>query len=65
MLNKYIFMEQKQTFYFYMDDSGTRSLNKNNFIRKDKMDYFALGGILVKEEDKEIVKNKYIEFCNK
>ncbi|MDD4122918.1 MAG: hypothetical protein PHO23_01510 [Candidatus Pacebacteria bacterium] len=48
-----------------MDDSGTRSLNKNNFIRKDKMDYFALGGILVKEEDKEIVKNKYIEFCNK
>ncbi|MFH1187246.1 MAG: DUF3800 domain-containing protein, partial [bacterium] len=33
--------------------------------RNDGMDHFALGGILVAEGNREILKNKYKEFCEK
>lgn len=49
-----------------MDDSGSRDPDKSDFIdREDEMDYFGLGGILVKEEDILEILNKHREFFSK
>ncbi|MCK5493115.1 MAG: DUF3800 domain-containing protein [Candidatus Omnitrophica bacterium] len=57
---------KKPDYYFYIDDSGSRYPDKQNFIdRNDGMDNFALGGVLIAEKDKKMIKEKYEDFCNK
>ncbi len=59
-------MTKRNRYYLYIDDSGSRLLDvKNSVFRNDRMDHFALGGILVADGDREILKNKYKEFCKK
>ena len=54
----------KPDYYLYIDDSGSRYPDKQDTVnRDDGMDNFALGGVLVKEEDRKIIKEKYIDFC--
>jgi hypothetical protein len=51
----------------YFDDSGSRNPDKNCLSqegRRDKMDGFALGGILVPEENIGLVIGKYRAFIN-
>ena len=38
-------------YHLYMDDSGSRFVNKPQAPRADGMDYFALGGVLIDEAD--------------
>ena len=52
-------------YYLYIDDSGSRFPDKQESLRNDRMDYFALGGILIEEKDKQILQKKYLEFCKK
>lgn len=55
-----------QKFYLYIDDSGNRFPDKEDAdCRKDGMDHFALGGILVAEDHREILKESYLNFCKK
>lgn len=55
---------KKKQFVLYIDDSGSRFPDKvDTECRQDGMDHFALGGILVAEEDKPVVQNAYKEFC--
>jgi hypothetical protein len=50
---------------FYMDDSGTRHPDHNPGKRAAHgYDWFALGGILVKEEDEPLARRLHQEFCN-
>lgn len=56
----------KKHYYLYIDDSGSRFPDKQDSVcRADGMDHFALGGILVSENDKDVLKEKYEEFCKK
>ncbi len=52
-------------YYLYIDDSGSRFPDKNSEKRNDGMDHFALGGILVESNNRDVLKKKYIEFCQK
>ncbi|MEA2112902.1 MAG: DUF3800 domain-containing protein [Patescibacteria group bacterium] len=57
---------KKPDYYLYIDDSGSRHPDRQDFIdRDDKLDHFALGGVLIATEDKEIIKEKYENFCKK
>lgn len=48
---------------FYMDDSGTRSPNQNPLpYNKNVREFFALGGVLISEEDEAAVRRLYREF---
>jgi hypothetical protein len=38
-------------FHLYVDDSGSRYLDKPQAARSDGMDYFALGGVIIDEAD--------------
>jgi hypothetical protein len=50
---------------FYMDDSGTRHPDNNPGKRAAHgYDWFALGGILVKEEDEPAARQLHQEFCD-
>ncbi len=56
----------KKHFYLYIDDSGSRFPDSAEVAdRRDEMDCFALGGILIALNDKVYVKEKYIAFCEK
>lgn len=51
---------------FYMDDSGTRRPNRKPLpFNPDTPNFFALGGVLVAEEDEASVRQAYDRFCNK
>jgi hypothetical protein len=50
------------TYHLYIDDSGSRSLDKN-LDAQDGSKWFALGGIFVKEEDEDEIRAKHAEFC--
>src|SRR5262245_1933395 len=51
---------------FYMDDSGTRRPNRVPLaFDPESPDFFALGGVLVAEEDEASVRNAYDRFCRK
>jgi len=41
------------TLHLYVDDSGTRYADRLSVSRKDGMDHFAMGGLLIREEDVE------------
>lgn len=53
--------------HLYFDDSGSRDPDKAHLIngqaRDDRMDCFALGGVLIREEDIDAVFEKYKAFC--
>lgn len=49
---------------FYMDDSGTRHPDRNPGKRAAHgYDWFALGGVLVKQEDENEARRLHQEFC--
>lgn len=49
---------------FYMDDSGARALDKKpEPPRIDGLDYFALGGVLVRSEDVETINDAHRKLC--
>src|SRR3954466_6384065 len=48
----------------YIDDSGTRCPNHQKAqIRQDKMDWFGLGGILIRHEDVPYLSKRHQIFC--
>lgn len=52
-----------QVYCLYIDDSGTRNPDRNPHGKQFK-DWFALGGILVKEEDEPTVEGLHAKFCS-
>lgn len=48
----------------YIDESGTRHPDHNP-KPQDKPDYFAFGGILIKDEEEIIARELYKDFCEK
>ncbi|MEH2043906.1 DUF3800 domain-containing protein [Nostoc sp.] len=51
--------------HLYFDDSGSRNPDSEAIPRRDGIDCFALGGILVEEENIENIIITHREFCNK
>lgn len=50
----------------YLDDSGTRHPDhKPGRLPKHGHDYFALGGVLIKQEQEKIAPDLYKKFCDK
>lgn len=47
---------------FYMDDSGTRHPDRKTRIAHHKHDWFALGGILISDENINAAKQQIVEF---
>lgn len=48
------------TLHLFIDDSGVRLPNREHTQpRNDKLDYFALGGVIVKPEDRSQIRNAY------
>jgi hypothetical protein len=51
---------------FYMDDSGTRRPNRKPIAFNPHLpDFFALGGVLVAEEDEASIRSAYHDLCSK
>lgn len=51
---------------FYMDDSGTRIPNRKRLAFDPKVrDFFALGGVLINEEDEAAARKAYDDFCTR
>jgi hypothetical protein len=51
---------------FYMDDSGTRKPNRKPLPFDPKVrEFFALGGVLIKEEDEAGARKLYTDFCSR
>lgn len=51
---------------FYMDDSGTRTPNRKPLSYDPKTrDFFALGGVLINEEDEARARSLYAAFCTR
>ncbi|MEZ0496210.1 hypothetical protein [Sphingomonas sp. IW22] len=50
--------------HFYMDDSGARHLD---YVPKEpgQQDWFALGGILIAEEDEEVFRAAHLDFMQR
>ncbi len=60
--------KQKKKIILCFDDSGSRDPDRKMSLhdrRQDKMDWFALGGVLVKEEDISEVIAMHDDFCQK
>ncbi|WP_123147816.1 DUF3800 domain-containing protein [Mesorhizobium delmotii] len=50
--------------HLYLDDSGSREPDREpKEKRRDEMDYFALGGILINEEDVDELYSRHKTFC--
>lgn len=54
-----------QVLNYYMDDSGTRHPDHRVDLSSTKPDWFALGGILVREEQEEQCRAMHSELCAK
>jgi hypothetical protein len=50
---------------FYMDDSGSRQPDRSTRDIQRDWDWFALGGILIKESDEELAREEYDLFCKR
>lgn len=51
---------------FYIDDSGTRKPNRHPLSFDPPVrDFFALGGVLIDEEDEAAARNAHATFCAK
>lgn len=58
-------MSSQPIYYLYIDDSGSRFPDKkSDLIRRDGMDHFALGGVLVEENDREFILKEYKSFIS-
>lgn len=56
-------MEKKPIYYLYIDDSGSRFPDKkSDIVRRDGMDHFALGGILVEGKNRDFILEEYKNF---
>ena len=53
------------TLHLYLDDSGTRCPFKGSKPGVDGMDWFALGGLLLRSEDLDRVNAMHAELCMK
>lgn len=49
---------------YYMDETGNRHPDKKATQERDGRDWFALGGYLLKEEDKAAVRALHNQFCD-
>jgi hypothetical protein len=49
----------RPTLHLHLDDSGTRYPNRRAPFRRDGLDYFAIGGLLIKSEDVEGAVEKH------
>jgi hypothetical protein len=52
-----------QKYILYIDDTGSRDLEKSSSPRTDDMDWFGLGGILVKGEEDKSIYLAHTDFC--
>src|SRR5690606_16535378 len=50
---------------FYMDDSGTRHPDRRVPPASSRNDWFALGGVLVREEDEAPARELHEKFCDR
>jgi hypothetical protein len=51
---------------FYMDDSGTRTPDRKPLpFRREVREFFALGGVLINEENEASARKLYTEFCER
>jgi len=51
---------------FYMDDSGTRTPNRKPLpFEPSVRNFFALGGVLINEEDEAAARKAYHDFCER
>lgn len=51
-------------YHLFIDDSGSRDPDRRpKHSRDDRMDCFALGGILIKAEDIDDLKRQHADFC--
>ncbi|MCJ9668987.1 DUF3800 domain-containing protein [Neorhizobium sp. SHOUNA12A] len=56
--------DSSSEYHLFIDDSGSRDPDRRlKHNRDDSMDCFALGGILIKEEDADELKSRHAEFC--
>lgn len=53
-----------KSFHLYLDETGTRKLNKNR-ESTEKYEAFGIGGFLIREEDIEIAKQAHDDLCSK
>lgn len=51
-------------YYLYFDDSGARHLDRKSGDPGPRFDYYALGGILIRNEDRDSVIESHRAFCN-
>ena len=58
-------MGMSARYHLYFDDTGSRDPDHNPDPRSDKMNCFALGGVLIKEEDIDAIYALHKEFCSK
>lgn len=58
-------VRMSEEIHLYIDDSGSRYPDRApKETRRDEMDYFALGGVLINEEDVDEVFAKHKAFCD-
>src|SRR3546814_10542486 len=57
----------KKTYHLYFDDTGSRDPDKADLVdgdvRRDRMDCFAFGGVLVKNEEVDGIFAAHNAFC--
>ena len=52
-------------YYFYADDSGSRFPDRNPDPRRDGIDCFELGGILIADRDRAALQAAHTAFCQR
>jgi hypothetical protein len=51
---------------FYMDDSGTRTPDRKPMVYNPRVrEFFALGGVLINEDDEGFARKLYDDFCGR
>jgi Protein of unknown function (DUF3800) len=55
----------RKRFYFYADDSGSRFSDRNPDPRRDGINCFALGGILIADADRAAMQAAHSAFCQR
>lgn len=56
-----------KNYFLYFDDTGSRDPDKRVYsegVRDDEMDCFALGGVLIKEENIDLIFGEHKAFCS-
>lgn len=53
----------RPVYHLYLDDTGSRHLDKLSKTANEHPKWFALGGLLVRAEDEETCKKAYKAFC--